>query len=100
MSRRFEGRVAIVTAAGSGIGAATAKRLACEGAEVVVADLSGTRAQATADAIAAAGGEIAATIAFLDSDEASFIASAALVADGGLTTGTGLPPFVAPTAPV
>ncbi len=57
MSRRFEGRVAIVTAAGSGIGAATARRLAGEGARVVVADLSGTRARATADAIAAAGGD-------------------------------------------
>ena len=57
MSRRFEGRVAIVTAAGSGIGAATAKRLAGEGARVVVADLSGTRARATAEAIAAAGGD-------------------------------------------
>jgi len=59
MSRRFEGRVAIVTAAGSGIGAATAKRLADEGGLLVIADLSGTRARATADAIAAAGGEVA-----------------------------------------
>ncbi len=59
MSRRFEGRVAIVTAAGSGIGAATAKRLAAEGAPLVIADLSGTPARATADAIAAAGGEVA-----------------------------------------
>ena len=57
MSQRFEGRVAIVTAAGSGIGAATARRLAGEGARVVVADLSGTRAQATIEAIGAAGGE-------------------------------------------
>ncbi len=59
MSRRFEGQVAIVTAAGSGIGAATAKRLAAEGARLVVADLSGTRAQATAQAIAAAGSDAA-----------------------------------------
>ncbi|NUZ07441.1 SDR family NAD(P)-dependent oxidoreductase [Piscinibacter koreensis] len=59
MSRRFEGRVAIVTAAGSGIGAATAKRLAAEGALLVVADLSGTRARATADVIEAAGSEVA-----------------------------------------
>jgi len=59
MSRRFEGCAAIVTAAGSGIGAATAKRLAGEGARVVVADLSSTRAQATAGDIATAGGEAA-----------------------------------------
>lgn len=57
MSRRFEGRVAIVTAAGSGIGEATALRLSAEGARVVVADLSGTRARAAAQAIAEAGGE-------------------------------------------
>jgi len=59
MSRRFEGCAAIVTAAGSGIGAATAKRLAGEGARVVVADLSSTRAHATADDIETAGSEAA-----------------------------------------
>ena len=37
MSKRLEGRVAVITGAGSGIGYATAKRLASEGAKVVVA---------------------------------------------------------------
>lgn len=46
----------MVTAGGSGIGAATARRLAGEGAAVVVADLSGTRAEAVASGITKEGG--------------------------------------------
>jgi NAD(P)-dependent dehydrogenase (short-subunit alcohol dehydrogenase family) len=46
--RRFEGRVAVVTGAGSGIGAVTAARLAREGAQVFFADLDGQAAIAKA----------------------------------------------------
>ena len=53
---RFTDRVAIVTGAGSGIGAATARLLAAEGASVTVADLDEARATAIAADIAAAGG--------------------------------------------
>jgi len=60
MSHRFAGRVAVVTAGGAGIGAATARRFAGEGAAVVVADLSGTRAEAVASSITASGGRAAA----------------------------------------
>src|SRR4029453_15301671 len=55
MADTLAGRVAVVTAGGSGIGAATARRLAREGVRVVVADLSGCRAEAVASEIAATG---------------------------------------------
>ena len=38
-ARRFEGKVAVITGAGQGIGAATARRLAQEGASVVIGDM-------------------------------------------------------------
>src|SRR5712692_8131155 len=65
MGNRLEGKVAIVTGAGRGIGRAEALLLASEGAAVVVNDLGGeatgeghdrSPAQLVADEIAAAGG--------------------------------------------
>lgn len=50
--RRFEGRVVLVTGAASGIGRATALRLAEEGARLLCIDINGDGAQATAASVA------------------------------------------------
>ncbi|MGH8007889.1 MAG: SDR family NAD(P)-dependent oxidoreductase, partial [Candidatus Binatia bacterium] len=57
MAGKLDGRVAIVTAGGSGIGAATAQRFTQEGASVVIADISGRRAEDVTARIKANGGE-------------------------------------------
>ena len=58
MTKRFDGKVVIVTAGGSGIGAATATRFTQEGAAVVIADLSGKRAEEVTASIKASGGKV------------------------------------------
>ncbi|MET9475273.1 SDR family NAD(P)-dependent oxidoreductase [Streptomyces sp. NPDC002917] len=52
---RFDGYGVLITGAGQGIGAATARRLAGEGARVLVTDLDGDRAEHTAAAIRKTG---------------------------------------------
>lgn len=54
---RMENKSVIVTGAAQGIGAAIAKKLAEEGAQVTVADLNGEKAAAVTNAINEAGGQ-------------------------------------------
>lgn len=51
ITRRFEGYAVLITGAGRGIGAATARRFTDEGARVLVTDLDGGRAEKTAAAL-------------------------------------------------
>ncbi|NIH72544.1 MULTISPECIES: 3-oxoacyl-ACP reductase FabG [Auritidibacter] len=75
-----EPRVAIVTGAGRGIGAAIAQRLASDGLKVAVLDLAEEQSQKTVDAITSAGGQALAVGADV-SDEDSVKAAVAKVAD-------------------
>jgi 2-hydroxycyclohexanecarboxyl-CoA dehydrogenase len=61
--RRLEGKIAIVTGGGGGIGGAVCRRFAAEGAGVAVFDVNGKAAAAVADAINEAGGKALAVTA-------------------------------------
>ncbi len=67
MADKLEGKVALVTGGGSGIGRASALALAGEGARVVVADVNAGGGQATVEAVRAIGGDAA----FVEADVTS-----------------------------
>jgi len=84
---RFQGKVALITGAGSGIGRAVAVRLAAEGASVLAVDVDGGRLDETATLVADAGspGElVAATADLSDPDECPRVVADAIERFGAL----------------
>ncbi|MGH3185912.1 MAG: bifunctional aldolase/short-chain dehydrogenase [Streptosporangiaceae bacterium] len=78
------GRVALVTGGGSGIGRATAQRLAAEGACVVVTDRNGESAAAVAKGIGSRDVAVAATIDVTDESQVARAFEAAALAFCGV----------------
>ena len=80
---RLDGKVALITGAGSGIGAATARRMAAEGAAVALIGRTAATIEAVAGQIAAAGGRALALPADVAEPEQIEAATARALAEFG-----------------
>ena len=85
MSSALEGKVALVTGSGRGIGQAIALKLAREGASVVVNDLDAEPAHETVEKITAEGGRAVVVVgSVMDDDFADRFVGTAVSAFGGV----------------
>ena len=82
MTDRLNGKTALITGAGGGIGRETALTLAGEGARIASLDLDGDAAQATAQAVEAGGG--AAWASALDVTDSAAVTSRVAAAEAAL----------------
>ena len=82
-ARRFEGQVAVITGAGQGIGAATARRLAQEGASIVIGDMVAETSERVCAAVRDFGGSCTVSLGDLSKYEnAEALMAAAMEAYG------------------
>jgi NAD(P)-dependent dehydrogenase (short-subunit alcohol dehydrogenase family) len=77
MAGRLDGKVAIITGGGSGLGEASSIRFAEEGANVLVADVNGDAAESVAAAIGAAGNTASSITTDVTSEESTAAMAAA-----------------------
>jgi 3-oxoacyl-[acyl-carrier protein] reductase len=87
MTDRMQGKTAVITGAGSGMGRAAALLLAREGAQVVAADIAHSAAEATAEEIRETGGEARAhSVDISSSDSVDALVRSVEEAFGTITT--------------
>ena len=83
-AKPLQGRIALVTGGGSGIGKATAIRLSAEGASVIIADRDLASAQTLATELGGADKAIAVAVDVTDEDQVSAAIDAGVLAFGGV----------------
>lgn len=81
--KRFDGKVALITGAASGIGLATTRRLAEEGARILACDISGDALQREVGALTEQGYDVAARVVDVTDSAACDVAVADAVARFG-----------------